>query len=208
MEWANILAGVIAALVAAIGLPLALRKRKKAGPENVEQLLQHLQRMGVEASLLEKGAEQEKVGISRASGQRSEGVIKIEGKNIDYINVSSASSQYGVNYFLNYLVTTSSWTGKKNRKKTMMVKKRSSGIRGRVVDIEWRGDDYLSRELNFDYRLKDVLLQTEPKEIGGGIQIFPEPKHEYARVRTAYLLPSSGLLEAIDIIAKCVKSGW
>ncbi len=208
MEWANILAGIIAALVAAIGLPLALRRRKKAGPENVEQLLQHLQGLGVEASLVEKGAEQEKVGISRASGQRSEGVIKIEGKNIDYINVSSASSQYGVNYFLNYLVTTSSWTGKKNRKKTSMVRKRSSGIWGRVVDIEWRGDDYLSQELNFDYRLKDILLQTEPKEIGGGIQIFPEPKHEYARVRTAYLLPSSGLLEAIDIIAKCVKSEW
>lgn len=208
MDWANILAGVIAALVVAIGLPLALRKRKKAGPENVEKLFQHLQKLGVRASPLEKGAQQEKVGISRASGQRSEGVIKIEGKDIDYINVSSASSQYGVNYFLNYLVTTSSWTGKKDRKKTSMVRKRSSGIWGRVVDIEWRGDAHLSRELNFDYRLKDILLQTEPKEVGGGIQIFPEPKHEYARVRTAYLLPSSGLLEAIDIIAKYVKSGW
>jgi len=35
-----------------------------------------------------------------------------------------------------------------------------------------------------------------------------EPKYEYARVRTAYRLPSLDLFDAIDIIAKHVKSGW
>jgi len=208
MDWASILPGVIAALAVAIGLPLALRKRKKAGPENVEQLLQHLQEMGVKASLVEKGAEQEKVGTSRASGQRSEGVIKIEGKNIDYINVISIASQYGVHYSLDYLVRTPSWSGKRNRKKTRMVRRKSSGMWGRIVDIEWKGDDYLARELNFDYRLKDRLLQAELDKLRNSICVFPEPKYEYARVRISYLLPPSDLFEAIDIIAGHIKSGW
>ena len=79
---------------------------------------------------------------------------------------------------------------------------------GRIADIEWKGDDYLARELNYDYRLKDKLLQAELNNFRGSIWIFPEPKYEYARVRTAYLLPSPDLLDAIDIIAGHIKSGW
>ena len=208
MDWASILPGVIAALVAAIGLPLALRKRKKAGPGKMEQLFIHLQRMGVKASLLETGSEQAKVGASRSSGQSPEGVIQIADRNLDYINVISAASQYGVNYFLDYLVRTGNWQGKMKRKKTRMVRRKSSGMWGKVDNIEWKGDDYLARELNFDYRLKDKLLQAGPDELKSGISIFPEPKYEYTRVRTAYLLPSSDLFDAIDIIAGHVKSGW
>ena len=207
MEWVNILAGIITFLVFAIGLPLALRKRKKGGPQNVEQLLHHLQEIGVKASLAEKGVDEEKVGASRSFMRRSEDVIKIEGRNIDYINVSSVSSQYGVNYFLDYLVRSPSQLRQKRQKKTRMVRKKSPAIWGRVVDIEWKGDVYLSQQLNLDYRLKDILLQTEPKELKSSIVIFPEPKYEYARVRTAYLLPSPDLFEAIDIIAKHIKSG-
>ena len=207
MEWVNILSGLIAALVLTIGLPLALRKRKKGATQNVEQLLHHLQEIGVKASLAEKGVDEEKVGASRSFMRRSESVIKIEGRNIDYINVSSVSSQYGVNYFLDYLVRSPGQSGQKRQKKTRMVRKKSPAIWGRVVDIEWKGDVYLSQQLNLDYRLKDILLQTEPKELKSNIVIFPEPKYEYARVRTAYLLPSSDLFEAIDIIAKYIKSG-
>ncbi len=207
MEWANILTGLIAALVLAIGLPLALRKRKKGGPQNVEQLLHHLLEIGVKASLAEKSVEEGKVGVGRSFVRRSESVIKIEGRNIDYINVSSVSSQYGVNYFLDYLVRSPGWSGEKRWKKTRMVRKKSPAIWGRVVDIEWKGDDYLSQQLNLDYRLKDILLQTDLKKLKGNIEIFPEPKYEYARVRTAYLLPSPDLFEAIDIIARYIKSG-
>ena len=207
MDWASMLGGLIAALVFAIGLPLALRKRKKGGTQNVEQLLHHLQGMGVKASLAEKGVEEGKVGVGRSFVRRSESVIKIESRNIDYINVSSVSSQYGVNYFLDYLVRSPGWSGEKRWKKTRMVKKKSPAIWGRVVDIEWKGDDYLSRGLNLDYRLKDKLLQTDFKELKGNIEISSEPKYEYVRVRTTYLLPSPDLFEAIDIIAKYIKSG-
>ena len=204
MDWADI-GGIITALVFAIGLPLALRRRRKGGPQNVEQFLRHLQEIGIRASLAEKGVEEEKVGTGRGWGRRSEGVIKIEGRNIGYISVIGVASQYGVHYFLDYLVSIPVWLGRGKRRKTRMVKKRSSAIGGRAVDIRWKGDDYLSQELNLDYRLKDKLLQIELK---GGIEIFPEPKYQYARVRTAYLLPSPDLFEAIDIIAGHIKSGW
>jgi len=205
MDWANILTGLIAALVFAIGLPLALRKRKKGGPQNVEQLLHHLQEIRVKASLAEGGVDEEKVGVSRSFMQRSVGVIEIAGRNIDYMNVIGVASQYGVNYFLDYLVRSPSRLGK--RKKTRMVRKKSPAIWGRVVNIEWKGDDYLSQQLNLDYRLKDILLQTDFKKLKSNIEIFPESKYEYARVRTAYLLPSPDLFEAIDIIARYIKSG-
>ena len=207
MEWSNILTGIITALAIAIGLPLALRKRKKGGSQNVEQLLHHLQEIGVKASLAEGGGEEGKVGVSRAFMRSSVGVIEIVGKNIDYINVTGAASQYGVNYFLDYLVRSPGWSGKNRQKKTRMVRKKSLAIWGRVVDIEWKGDDYLSQQLNLDYRLKDILLQTDFKKLKANIMIFPEPKYEYTRVRIAYLLPSSDLFEAIDIIAKYIKSG-
>ena len=207
MEWTEILTSIITALVVIIGIPLALRKRKKGGSQNVEQLLHHLQGIGVKASLLEKGVQEEKVGVGRGWWRRSEGVIKIEGKHIDYINVSSVASQYGVNYFLDYLVRSPSQSGRKGQKKTKMVRRKSPAIWGRVVDIEWKGDVYLSQQLNLDYRLKDILLQTGPKELKGNIEIVPEPKYECARVRTAYLLPSPDLFEAIDIIARHIKSG-
>ncbi|GAI30124.1 unnamed protein product, partial [marine sediment metagenome] len=101
---------------------------------------------------------------------------------------------------------TVSTVGEKKRKKTRMVRKKSPAIWGRVVDIEWKGDDYLSQQLNLDYQLKDILLQIDFKKLKSNITIFPEPKYEYARVRTSYLLPSLDLFEAIDIIAKYIKS--
>ena len=207
MEWSSLI-GIITALIFVVFLPLALKARKKAGPQKREELLEHLKAMGVKASLMEKGTEEEKVGSGRFGGQRSEGLIKLEGRKIDYINVASVSSQYGVNYFLDFLVRKPDWSSEKNRKKTTMVKKRSSGIWGKVVDIEFKGDGHLSRELNFDYQLKDRLMQAQRDKQKSSILIYPEPKSEYARVRTSYLLPSSELLEAIDIIAGHIRSGW
>jgi len=208
MDWANIAGGIIIALMFAIGLPLALRKRKKAGPQKLEQFFEHLRTIEVRASMVEKGASEAKTGMSRSSGQRSEGTIEIRDRNIDYIRVISVASQYGVNYFIDYLVRRPEYQSQKKRKNTKMVKKKSSAIRGKVVDIEWKGDEYLSPELNLDYALKDRLLLAEPDELKSSITIFPEPKYEYARIRTDYLLPSPNFFEAINMIAKHLKSGW
>jgi len=208
MEWASIAGSILLAVAAAIGIPLALRQRKKGGREKLEQLFEHLKKMGVEVAPVTKGAGEEKVGVSRGSGQRSEGVVEIKNRNIDYINVVSATSQYGVNYFLDYLVRCPFYVGHRKHRKTKMARKKVQGVEGRKVDIEWRGDEYLARELNYDDRLRGRLLQVGSDELKGGLEIIPEPKYEYARLRTAYVMPPVDLFEAMDIIARHLSSGW
>ena len=134
------------------------------------------------------------------------GVIKLRDRNIDSINVIGMASQYGVRYFLDFVVRSVSLTGRESKKKTRLVRKKSSAV-GRAVDIEWKGDDFLTRKLNLDYRLADRLSQAEPAVLKGGIWIFPEPKYQYTRIRTTYFLPTPDLFEAMDIIAKHIKSG-
>jgi len=207
MDWSDFLP-IIIGILAVIGLPLAFRSRKKGGPKKVEELCQHLQGIGVKASKPEKDITQEKAGRKRSRGERSVGIIKLADKNIDSINVIGMASQYGARYFLNFMVRSPSLTGRENKRKTRMVRKRSSPIGGKVIDIEWKGDDSLARKLNLDYRLKDQLLQAGINAFRGGIWIYPEPKHEYTRVRTNYFLPAPDLFDAIDNIAKHIKSGY
>lgn len=121
MEWSSIL-GILFAVVAAIGLPLALSKRKKAGPQRREEFYQHLRKMGVEATLVERGADEEKVGVSRASGQRSEGIIQLKRQNISSVKVVSVASQYTVKYFVDYLVKSPNITENRPMKKTRSVR--------------------------------------------------------------------------------------
>jgi len=203
MDWESVASLIVAILVMA-GLPLALLRRKKAGARKKDELLLHLKEMGVEASFMEQGDEREKIGPSRASGQRSEGIIQLEERSIDSINVISTAGEHGVNYFLDYLVKSPNITESRNLKKTSLTRKRSSLLWGRVVDVQWKGDKSLAQSLNFDYRLKDRLLK--PDAGLPGIQLFPEPKHGYARIRTAYVLPTPETLETLDIIARHAKS--
>ena len=207
MDWDNILP-ILLGLLALIGLPLAFRSRKKSGPNKVEELCQHLQGIGMKASRPEEDTSQEKTRGKRSRGQKPVGTVKLKGRNIDSINVTGVVSQYGVNYYLDFLVNSPSLTGRENKGKTRMVRKKSSTPLGKVTDIEWRGDDLLAQKLNFDYQLKDKLLQADLNVIKSNIQIFPEPKHAHTRIRTTYFLPAPDMFEAIDTIAKHIKSGW
>ncbi len=206
MDWADII-GLLLAMVAAVGLPLALRSRKRGEGKKAEELCQHLHGIGVKASMAEEGAGQAQSGVKRSWGQTSVGVIKLAGRNIGAINVIGVASQFGVKYFLDYQVPClgSPGTGAKGRKKTRMVRKKSSAGWGHNLDIHWKGDRDLARMLNLDYRLKDRLLQCDPVELKCGVQVFPGPDNGYARIRTAYNLPSPQLFEAIDIIARRLK---
>jgi len=219
MDRVDMLAWIIPLVVSIIGITVALRSRKKNAPQKVEELVHHLQEIGVkpttekgmvegvvvemeggDGSWLSRGWKEMWGWISGTKG-RVDGVIRIGERHIDYVIVSSVAGQYSVNYFLDYLVRSPGWSGENGRKNTKMVRKKRTAIRGRVGDIEWKGDNQLSQQLNLDQRLMDILLQTN---IEGDIEIFPGP--QYARVRTAYFLPSPDLLKAIDLIAKHMKS--
>ena len=76
MDWDTIITMIIG-LLAVVGLPLAFRSRKKGGQSKAEELSQHLQKLGVQASRLEEGIIQGKVGGKRSSGHKPVGIITL-----------------------------------------------------------------------------------------------------------------------------------
>lgn len=233
MDWGDIwesirgLSTAIAMLVAfAIGVWLALRARKKDAPLKVDELLHHLQEMGIRASAIDKGIWERSVverggdsgsWLSRGGKEiwgwvwggntRVEGVIEIRERHVDYVQVVSQASQGGVRYFLFYLVRSPGISGENGRKNTKLGRKKKLGVWwGKIVDIQWQGDYHLSQLLNYDQRLRDILLQEDLKYLEGDIEILPDSERQYDMVRTAYLLPPPDLLKALDIIAKHIKS--
>lgn len=207
MEWGTI-ATIVLALLFAVGFPLALRSRSRGGPQKLEELRQHLEGMGVTTSPLDEGSAKSKAGKRRGRGEASPGAIRLSRWNIDSIRVVGVASQYGVNYFLDYLVNNPSLAFMEKKKKTSMAVKKDARIRGKVVNIEWRGDPSLAQRLNLDHRLRERLLQVDLASLKGGINVLPEQKHGHVRIRTSYHLPSPQLLNAIDIIAQHVSSVW
>ena len=201
------LISIIMVLLFAVGLPVIISSMRKGKQKKLDELFQHLPGIGVKASLLENENAQEKVGQKRSWGAKVEGGIGIEDRNIDSIIVVSVSSQYGATYYLDCLVMIPSLAGREDTRKTTMIKKKSPPLWGKTTDIEWKGDPYLAQRLNFDYQLKYRLLQASPNPLKGSISIHPEPKYGYTRIRTDYQLLSSDLFQAIDTIAKYVKSG-
>jgi len=205
-NWVSIIAAIFAVLIAII-LPLIARRRKKEEATNkIEELYRRLRALGLEVSTVEKGDEREKIGLARASGQKSEALIDLEDRNIDSINVVGISSQYGTRYFVDYLVKGSNIMGERVLKKTRLTRKKSPLLWGKVVAIDWKGDDALAQSLNLDYSLEDKLLKADVNAFKGNIWIFPEPKHGYARIRTDYVLPSAAIFEALSSIARHIKS--
>ena len=205
MDWDALIPLII--FLAAFALPMILSRLRKASQSKLDEMHQHLQGTGVKASLPEGERAGEKADKKRSWGEKVEGVIDIEDRNVDYIDVISVSSQYGPAHYIEYVVKSRSETGMATSKKTSMIRKKSPPLWGKVVDIEWRGDSSLAQRLNFDYQLKYRLLHGSQPGLKGGITIRPEPKYWYTSIRTDYQLPAPDLLEAIDTIAGHIKKG-
>ncbi len=206
MDLENIIP-IIIAFVTAFLLPFFLSKRKKEGYKKFEEFSRHLLGIGVRFAKLNKESEQAKLGKKVSRAQKVEGVVALEERNIDLIIVASVASQYGVNYFIEYLVKSTFHLREEALKKTKMIKKKGSLLGTKVVDIIWKGDQYLAQKLNLDYELKHRLLQADLNKFKGSILIIPERKHGYTRIKTNFNLPSSNMLYAIDSVAKYLKSG-
>jgi len=198
---------IIIAFVTAFLLPFFLSKRKKEGHKKFEEFRRHLLGIGVRFFELDKESEQAKIGKKISRAQKSEGVVALEERNIDFIIVASVASQYGVNYFIEYLVKSTFHLREESLKKTKIVKKKGSLFGNKVVDIVWKGDQYLAQKLNLDYELKHRLLQAGLNKFKGSILIIPERKHGYTRIKTNFNLPSPDMFYAIDSVAKYLKSG-
>lgn len=206
MDLGDIIPGILA-LLASIGFSFALLGRKKGGQKKLNEFYQHLQMIGINSTLINKDSAEEK--IKKPSWpNRSEGVIEVEDKDIDYINLVSVTSQYSVQYFFDYIVMKIPRNMRgEAMKKTKMTRKKIASINGKKIDIKWKGDLFFSRRLNFDYELKNKLEQADPSFLKRTVWIIPEPKHEYTRIRTNYYLLTPDIFEAINSIAYHIKSG-
>ena len=205
MEWDALIPIII--FLVAFALPMVINRLRKGSQSKLDELHLHLRGIGVKASVSDSESTEEKADKKRSWGEKVEGFIDVEGRNIDHINVISVSSQYGPTYYIEYIVNSRSQTGLESDKQTKMVRKKSPPLRGKVVDIEWRGESSLAQMLNYDYQLKYRLLYTSATGFKGGITIRPEPKYWYTSIRTDYQLPSAELFEAIDGIAGHIRKG-
>ncbi len=206
MDLEKILPAIIVFLTAFL-IPFLLSKKKKKGDKKPKELSQHFLEIGVELVALDEGSEQIKFRKKLSFGLKSEGIFALKKSNIDFINVFSASSQYGVNFFIEYLVKSTFGIREKPFKKTKMIIKKKSLFSGEVVDVIWKGDHYLAQKLNLDYDLKHRFMQVDINTFKGGILIIPEPKHGYIRIKTNYNLPSADIFYAIDTLAGHMRSG-
>lgn len=206
MDLEKILPAIIIFLTAFL-FPFLLSKKKKKGDKKPKDLSQSLLEIGVEFVELDEDSEQVKFRRKLSLGLKSVSIIALKKSNIDFINVISASSQYGVNYFIEYLVKSTFGLREKPLKRTKMVIKKKSLFGGEVVDVTWKGDQYLAQKLNMDYDLKHKFMQAEINTFKGGILIIPEPKHGYIRIKTNYNFPSADIFYAIDTLAGYMRSG-
>ena len=207
MDWTSLLP-LLMMLLVAVGIPVAMWSLRRGGPGKLDELHQHLRSIGVDATVLPKDAGQGGKERKGLLGPKVVGTIRLGDGNIDSVNVVGEAAQYGVNYYLDYLVSRPTFASGGKKKKTTMTIKKSRQLKGQVVDVGWKGDDFLAQRLNLDFGLKDRLLHADLSLLKGSISIHPEPKQNHARIRTAYIFPDPHLLEALDMIARHVKAWY
>ena len=90
MEWTSIV-GPLVAVVMVIVLRKVFGKKKQGGEVSEaagrEEFYEHLRAVRVEASLVDTVDTRQAIGLGRASGQQSEGIVQLEDRHIDSVNV-------------------------------------------------------------------------------------------------------------------------
>jgi len=206
MEWSKVLPAIIAILTAFI-LPIIFSKRKKEGSKKKKDYSLNLDELGIKFDKI--GKDDEKISFVKklSLGQKAEGIFALKGKKIDYIFIISVTSQYGTNYFLEFIIKNTFNLRDEPIKNTRMKLKKDSLISKKYVDILWIGDLYLAQKLNMDYDLKYKLLHRVVNEQKINLRIVPDKKRGYTRIRTNFVPFSDDFIASIDSIAGHIKIG-
>jgi len=206
MEWEKIIPAIIAILTAFI-LPIIFSKRKKEGSKKKKDYSLNLDELGIKFEKIEKDDERISFVKKLSLGQKAEGIFALKGKKIDYIFIISVTSQYGTNYYLEFVVKNTFNLRDEPIKNTRMKLKKNSLISKKYVDIIWIGDRYLAQKLNMDYDLKYKLLHRVVNEQKINIRVVPDKKRGYTRIRTNFVPFSDDFIVSIDSIAGHIKTG-
>ncbi|MBD3414829.1 MAG: hypothetical protein GF421_10420 [Candidatus Aminicenantes bacterium] len=207
MDWSSIIPAAIAFLTAFI-LPIIFAKRKKESAKKVKTYSQELLKAGVDFDKIDKDDDRIQFVKKMSWGQKAEGIFVPKNKKIDFIFLISVSSQYGVNYFLEYIVLTTFHLREGTVKNTAMKVKKDSLFGGEPQDVLWKGDPHLAQKLDMDYELKHHLLHGHLKHSKVNLKIIPEQKQGYTRIKTNFMPPSPELISFIDSVAGHIKTGF
>ena len=190
------------------GFILSLMGLRKSGKKKVEELRDHLNTIGVKAWIDITEPDDKKKDSRRSWGFKYLGTLILSGKEIDSINVTGIASQYGANYFLDYIVPYNNHLSGNTGNKVKLARRRVNDLVGgrKIQDIMWKGDTTLAQKLNMDTHLKEKLTQADLKPVKYNIEIIPEAGRDSYRIRTPYFLPSTDMFVIVNIIAKDVKS--
>ncbi len=200
---------VTLALAIAVGSFVArVRWTKNQASERLLKLLHHLKNQGVNVSLLKKGDLQPRIetrDILKYTS-RSEDIVEIKEKSINYVFADCITGKNTTIYYIDYVVISANQFTTNSYKTTKLVKKRSFPIFGKVLDLEWKGDQMLANSLNNDYSLKAKLIKSpEINKLTCNPVIYPRPDYEYYKIRIRYLLPTSDFFEALNSVGTHLK---
>lgn len=153
----------------------------------MKELCEHLQQIGIKASLLESGSP-ESLGPRWQKGPFASGYvlgnIKLEDQNFDLIQVerNMGGDDTGlseIEYTYQYLVLANI-EGLEERLEAKIKLIRKGLIRRELVDFHWHGGE-LAQHLNADSRLRDMLLQEGLSEFRI-VEIKPDKKNRCVRM--------------------------
>jgi hypothetical protein len=178
-------------------------------------LCQYLQTLGINASVLEEKRYRSVSGQPCGLLEMVKGIIKLEGRVFDSVNIvlDTQNSWLCLDYIMN---TSSLYARDKGGRIRLIMKRKSMDAlfstflftrSDRVIDIEWRGEAELARELNFDSQLRNKLLKTDLEPLCETLDIVPEPKYGCIKIRTSYFLPTPEQFDILESVAKHIKSG-
>ncbi len=181
---------------------------KKQTSKRLVELANHLNEFGVRTVLLTKNDEQPRIenrDFWRYTS-RSKDILEIKGKGINYIFVDCLMGKNVTYYYLNYVVQSTIWLDSRPIKGARLVKKRRFLFVGKVLDIEWRGDESLANILNSDYILKAKLIGSRHiNRLTCNIVIYPKPSYGYYKIRIRYFLPEADFFEALDAVGRHLR---
>ena len=93
---------IVLLVVAIAGFIISRRKIKKESPVKADELYETLRSLGIKASRVSEEVLSEVDG--RKSRQQTAGLFQVKSKQIDFVKLTGEAQQYGVTYYLDFLV--------------------------------------------------------------------------------------------------------
>lgn len=196
---------IVLLIVTIVGFIVARKRIKRETPQKLDALSQQLRAIGVKASRVSEDVLMDQYSGRIRKSMDNPGLLRVQGRQFDYLRLTGTAQQYNVTYFLDFLVNRNPISSGQKVSSTILKLKNRPAINSGVTGFHWKGDTVLAQRLNDDHHLNDILLNVDRKYLKGGITVYPEREKSYTRIRITSELLELELLKALDIIAGHIK---